>query len=132
MYLAFDKFGMNCDVLDLKDDILLRVGLLRLWYLLLGPDTAYCSQKKNSLPSLVTPIRRDRRDFMSTGVFSTLKFFCRIGRQFCVGETTLKSPCSLSTLKDIWRILERQSNTFGVFSDYDKTLLAYSQNLHKE
>jgi hypothetical protein len=42
-----------------------------------------------------------------------------------------KSLCSPCTLEDFWRILGRQSNTFGVFSEYDKTLLAYSQNSHK-
>jgi hypothetical protein len=43
-----------------------------------------------------------------------------------------KSLCSPCTLEDFWRILIRRSHTFGVFSEYDKPLLAYSQNSHKE
>ncbi len=43
-----------------------------------------------------------------------------------------KSLCSPYTLEDFWRILGRRSNTFGVLSEYDQTLLAaYSQNSHK-
>jgi hypothetical protein len=33
--------------------------------------------------------------------------------------------------EDFWRILQTLLNTFGVFSDFDKTLLAYSRNTQK-
>jgi hypothetical protein len=43
-----------------------------------------------------------------------------------------KSPLSPGTLKDFSHILQIRLNTFGVFAGYDKTLLAYSRNSHKE
>jgi hypothetical protein len=61
-----------------------------------------------------------------------LKYFWRIRRRFCTSKTTLKSPLSPCTLKDFSRILRIRLNTFDVFSGYDKKLLAYSRNSHKE
>ncbi len=50
-------------------------------------------------------------------------------RWLCINKTTLKSPCTPEVFRRHYRI---RLNTYGVFSDYDKALLAYSQNTHKE
>jgi hypothetical protein len=60
------------------------------------------------------------------------KIHWRIWRRFCVNKTppkSLQSPCAL---KHFWCIFRIRLNTFGVVSEYDKTLLEYSQIRHKE
>jgi hypothetical protein len=46
----------------------------------------------------------------------THRFFPRVGRKFCVPQTTLHLPYSPYTLKYFPRILYRRLNTFRVFS----------------
>jgi hypothetical protein len=71
-------------------------------------------------------------------MYSLSVFFMQAKIILAYSETTsfvenyqYKSMCSPCTLEDFWRILGRRSNTFGVFSEYDEPLLAYSQNSHK-
>ncbi len=71
-------------------------------------------------------------------LYSLSVFFMQAKILLAYSETTSyienylsKSLCSPCTLDDFWRILGRRSNTFGVFSEYVETLLAYSQNSHK-
>ncbi len=60
-----------------------------------------------------------------------LRYFWRIWRRLRINKTTLKLPFSLCTLKDLWRTYRILLNTFGIFSDYGKSLLAYFRNTHK-
>jgi hypothetical protein len=93
-------------------------------------------------------ILRDKLIFMSIGIFSIygkiflayspntyryrLKYFWRIRRRLFINKTTLKLPLSPCTLIVIWRHYRIRLNTFGVFSDNNKALLAYSRNMLKE
>ncbi len=61
-----------------------------------------------------------------------LKYFRRLRRRLCINKITLKSPLSPCKLIVFWRRYWRRLNTFGIFSDYDKALLAYSRTTHKK
>ncbi len=61
-----------------------------------------------------------------------IKRFWHIRRRFRINKTPLKSLWSPYTLRVCWHIFRIRLNTVGVFSAYNKTLLAYSRNTHKE
>jgi hypothetical protein len=61
-----------------------------------------------------------------------LKYVWHIRRRLCLNKTTLKLRLSLYTLQVFRHHYRIHLNTLGVFSDYDKAVLAYFRNTHQE